>query len=1785
VARPTARTWFNLIAGLVAGALVLPAPVRAEGPPKPEAQAKESLQVAQVGGRGSARAALNAGIEAQRRGDYEAAATSFQIAQVRQDDLTPEERQDLARLMHDNSRALQARREGADFLHQAEQAVQQGRSADAAELVKKAAAAEQYLAASDKARLQQLGLQLRVRTTLAPAAANSNTSLGRARVQQARTAMAQGDWDRAEALAHEAEQSGTGFGRTEDSPRRVLEDLDALRRDPRALLQAARLALARRQYDRAEFFARQAEKVHSRWSLPWTDSPAAVLKDIEAARARAPQNPATPLVRNDPAGSGTSSPLAADPAAAAAERDKALALLAQGREAMARGDLAQARQCAELARRLQADLHYDEDNPDKLLAEVARREPQPPQAAAAGRQAPRSKEDAQALIEKGRQQLTEGKLDDAWQSGLRARAVTAARWGLFEDTPDALLRDVEKARLRRNQDEADQLLVQARRLYEKGDYAAAEQKALRAKTLHGPYSMWELGDRPDKVLSDLQAAREKKQKPTLPPQMQARKAGNKSGAPATGPQTDPAAQENPAVQEARARQLLADARLALQSGDPVRARILADQVRAMHVVLNRPTDDSPDAIYRELASRELAKQRQQPMGRPNPSIPPAGNVTPAAATVAVPPGPAPAATPTPAASADPRTRALALMAEARQLLRKDLLIEARQKALAAIEAQHAGAAFRPDEESPEVVYQQVAFRAHQVIEILMRQANETLRYGREDQPTRLCNAEQALLQARQLAAAFGQDVQPVDRSLAWVRQQRGGPTAGGTLPPGDIENGALAKGAGPNGGWGLAQTGGVATPATPVAGAPGSPRSGAAGNQGAELLQKARLELRAGNTLLARRLAEEACQQRYGVRDEAVAVLRSVDIEEFNQKRLTANRTFDAAWSAYLRHDYHHAANMIAAIDIRLLDETRRGKLRDLMSNPEMQPSVSSQVAQVGGPGVGAGVGSGGLPSTPTTTLGPDAGRATARDDPDKALLAHTLGMAKIRFDAARQEGQKVQSDAAEKFRSGQTDAAIEMLNDYLLHLQDYPLDPGQLTLLRRPVESRLQQFKLLRAQEEFASRKSNFTRVKEERGQNELAEQNKQKHVSELMKQFNALYKEGKYVEAESMASRAHELDPDNTVVAAAIQVARTQINRTTYNKLKTDREATWLNGINQAENEGDPNAITRDISINKEATLNALERKGKYDGTSYTAPRRNEKEREIERKLNTPVTLTFTDAPLKSVLADIRAWKDLNIYVDEAALSEHGISLDRPVSVNLDQVSLKSALKLLLQPMHLTYIIGDEVLQVTTEDRAQGRAVTTTYAVADLVIPVESFGSLDSPPPAYLGTPMNTPSQYYPSPVLGGMSLTGGTPVGAATGSPSPSMAGGGPFQTAASGGNGGVQVSKRSANTTEEALIKLITNTIQPRTWSEMGGPGTIDYFPMTMALVINATADIQDQIADLLAALRRLQDQEVAVEVRFISLSDDFFERIGVNFNLNIVNNRVNPAVEQLLNTGEFSPGEYLNVFQPKNFLSGLQAAGTLTPDLNIPITNTSFAAAVPPFGGFNQAGLTMGLAYLSDIQVFLFMEAAQGDVRTNIMQAPKLSLFNGQTATLTVRDQQMFTTGVAVTPQMGIFTFQPQSVAFPLGVALTMNAVISADRRFVRMSLAPLLTNLANPNVQLFPIVVPIFPLFNGEGTGQPVVFTQFVQQPLISIVSVLTTVAVPDGGTVLMGGIKRLSEGRTEYGPPVLSKIPWINRLFKNVGYGRDTESLLIMVTPRIIIQAEEEERQTGVVIPPAVIP
>jgi len=67
---------------------------------------------------------------------------------------------------------------------------------------------------------------------------------------------------------------------------------------------------------------------------------------------------------------------------------------------------------------------------------------------------------------------------------------------------------------------------------------------------------------------------------------------------------------------------------------------------------------------------------------------------------------------------------------------------------------------------------------------------------------------------------------------------------------------------------------------------------------------------------------------------------------------------------------------------------------------------------------------------------------------------------------------------------------------------------------------------------------------------------------------------------------------------------------------------------------------------------------------------------------------------------------------------------------------------------------------------------------------------------------------------------------------------------------------------------------------------------------------------------------------------------------------------------------------------------------------------------------------------------------------------------------------------------------------------------------------------------------------------------------------------VPDGGTLLLGGQTLAAEVRREVGVPVLSKIPYLKRLFTSQSEAKDEQILLILVRPTIIMQREIEQKQ-----------
>jgi len=81
---------------------------------------------------------------------------------------------------------------------------------------------------------------------------------------------------------------------------------------------------------------------------------------------------------------------------------------------------------------------------------------------------------------------------------------------------------------------------------------------------------------------------------------------------------------------------------------------------------------------------------------------------------------------------------------------------------------------------------------------------------------------------------------------------------------------------------------------------------------------------------------------------------------------------------------------------------------------------------------------------------------------------------------------------------------------------------------------------------------------------------------------------------------------------------------------------------------------------------------------------------------------------------------YHNIPIIIDETALEEEGIDTQEPINRVLSGITLRSALKIILEPLELTYVIEDEVMKITTEVKAEDILSTRVYPVGDLVIPI---------------------------------------------------------------------------------------------------------------------------------------------------------------------------------------------------------------------------------------------------------------------------------------------------------------------------------------------------------------------------------------------------------------------------------------------------------------------------------
>ena len=108
------------------------------------------------------------------------------------------------------------------------------------------------------------------------------------------------------------------------------------------------------------------------------------------------------------------------------------------------------------------------------------------------------------------------------------------------------------------------------------------------------------------------------------------------------------------------------------------------------------------------------------------------------------------------------------------------------------------------------------------------------------------------------------------------------------------------------------------------------------------------------------------------------------------------------------------------------------------------------------------------------------------------------------------------------------------------------------------------------------------------------------------------------------------------------------------------------------------------------------------------------------INQALDQPLKqagLDFTEEPLETVVNYLQSEYEIPIQLDVPALEDAGLTPDEQVTVNLQRISLRSAMRLLLKQLQLTYVIRNEVLMITTPEEAESELVVCVYDVRNLL------------------------------------------------------------------------------------------------------------------------------------------------------------------------------------------------------------------------------------------------------------------------------------------------------------------------------------------------------------------------------------------------------------------------------------------------------------------------------------
>ena len=534
--------------------------------------------------------------------------------------------------------------------------------------------------------------------------------------------------------------------------------------------------------------------------------------------------------------------------------------------------------------------------------------------------------------------------------------------------------------------------------------------------------------------------------------------------------------------------------------------------------------------------------------------------------------------------------------------------------------------------------------------------------------------------------------------------------------------------------------------------------------------------------------------------------------------------------------------------------------------------------------------------------------------------------------------------------------------------------------------------------------------------------------------------------------------------------------------------------------------------------------------------------------------VQLNFDNHPLPEVINFLADMSGLNIILSPKAEAD-----EATVSLRVKDIPLGDVLKIILEQTQLAIVYEAESLIITKPEEARGEYYLEIYTVGDLLSRIPDF----------------------PGDKIRIRSDGGGGGGGAGAG-------GGGSFSFD--------DTEESEGSVLEPDKLKEIVEGAVGEVWDE---PASVEVHRGQM--IVNQTREIHAQIKRVLQNLRRNTGLFVQVEARFIALNDDFLRDIGVDFRglgLSTAPNIPTPVFgqPQLLDLGiptsisgnrDIGFGRQipaqgnarasrLGPAGPGNipFFGSGQLGGRTEHILNggpayfggDRLNNSAVAA------GNNPKGLAFQASILDPFQINAIIRAEEETGRRKIVQAPVITAANRQRVHVSVITQRAYIadyelssggTGLVVAE-----VADPIIETFQEGVVLDVRPTISADRKYITLDVRPTLATLVGGSFRQIAVNL---------GTISSAAINVNIEVPQVLLQEAFTTVTIPDGGTALLGGFRKVTQKEERSGVPFIDHVPLLNKLFHREAELNENFSLLVLMTARMISLRDEEAKRYNV--------